>query len=73
MAKMEVKETMDRARFAQLLRQCADAIEGDRDFTLTLHGQQITTHPQGKMEVEYEIEKDGEHELEFEIKWREAA
>ncbi|MHB9022926.1 MAG: amphi-Trp domain-containing protein [Armatimonadota bacterium] len=72
MSEHEVKETLEPAAFAGLLRQCADAVESGGAFELSLRGQTFNVQPHGKLQVEYEID-DEKHELEFEIKWREAA
>jgi len=70
MAEVEIETTVNREQFVTALRRCADAIEGNRDLQLTLDGHTLNLRPQGKMEIKYEHEH-GEHELEFEVKWRE--
>ena len=70
---MELKEKVDSKRFTELLTQVCDAIGGNRDFQVTVQGEEHTVparaFAEGNYRVEYEIEK-GEGELEFTLKWK---
>ncbi|HEY3418621.1 MAG TPA: amphi-Trp domain-containing protein [Armatimonadota bacterium] len=72
MSDFELKDTLGPVEFASLLRQCADAVESGGSFELSLQEKTFNIQPHGKLKVEYEVD-DEKHELEFEIKWREAA
>lgn len=72
MEEVEVKTTMGAREFAELLHRCADALDAGKQMDLVINGRTLTLRPEGKYKVKYELEH-GEHELEFEMTWHEAA
>jgi len=70
---LELKETIDRSRFVELLRGLQTAIEGSQEFEVVVDGQTYTipadVAERSRFRVEYEIDK-GEYEFELTMKWR---
>lgn len=66
------KEYPDAQRFAQMLRQCADAIEHGVESEMQVDGQPFVLGTPEEMKVEYEMKKN-KHELELTLEWRSAA
>jgi amphi-Trp domain-containing protein len=70
---MELKETVDRSRFIDLLRNIQTSLEGGQEFEVMVDNQTYTipadVADRCKFRVEYEIDK-GEYELELTMKWR---
>ena len=73
LADIELKETVERQRFLEILHQWVQAIERKQDFEVRVKGE---THripadaiERGRLQVEYEID-NGEYEFELTLKWR---
>ncbi len=70
---MELKQYLKPDQFLTILRQTVNALENNREFQVTVNDRQFTI-PAGvlqkarKLRVEYEVD-EGEHELEFTLKW----
>jgi amphi-Trp domain-containing protein len=73
MQNMELKETLDRNRFLEMLQGWTRAIEQNQDFEVRVNGQSHTIPAdaidRGRLRVEYEIDR-GEYEFELTLKWR---
>jgi hypothetical protein len=70
---IELKEHVDRKRFLGLLNEFLKASEGNSNFSLEVKGRQCgvpaSAFANANFRVEYEID-EGEHELEFTMKWQ---
>jgi hypothetical protein len=73
MQNMELKETLDRNRFLEMLQGWTRAIEQNQDFEVRVNGQShiipADAIDRGRLRVEYEIDR-GEYEFELTLKWR---
>jgi amphi-Trp domain-containing protein len=70
---IEVKEKLTPERFKELVRNCAQALENNQEFDVTVAGQTFHIPSEAwtqanKLEVEYEID-EGEYELQLTMKW----
>ena len=61
------KEYTDK-QFVEKLRRLADSIEAGENFEIQIAGERIYVPDRAKFTIEHERE-DGEHEIEFQIKW----
>lgn len=64
----DVEKEYTDAQFVEKLRRLADSIESGENFEIQIAGERIYVPNRAKFTVEHERE-DGEHEIEFQIKW----
>ena len=69
MSERDVEKEYTNEEFVEKLRRLADSIEGDENFRISIAGQQIYVPDRAKFTIEHEV-GDGEHEIEFQIKWK---
>lgn len=69
---IEIKETLSRERFIQLLREFANSLENSSEFRLDIREKGIGIPTKGEMKVEIESTEQ-ESEIEFKFKWKPAA
>ena len=71
--KWELKEYIGPDQVKVILREWLNALEENRDLTLTIRGQSCHVPKEaflrGRTKAEFEFKK-GEYELELELKWR---
>jgi amphi-Trp domain-containing protein len=68
--KFKKKESMSRDEAAERLAQIADALAHGGEFELERGGEKVQLDVPDQVALELEVEiKDGETELEVEIKW----
>jgi len=67
-AERDVEKEYTNAQFVEKLRRLADSIESGENFEIQIAGERIYVPDRAKFTVEHERE-DGEHEIEFQIKW----
>ena len=68
--KFKMKESMSRDEAAERLAQIADALARGGEFELERGGEKVQLDVPDQVALELEVEiKDGETELEVEIKW----
>ena len=70
MSKLErdVEKEYTNKQFVEKLRRLADSIETGENFEIQIAGERIYVPDRARFTVEHERE-DGEHEIEFQIKW----
>jgi len=64
----DVEKEYTNKQFVEKLRRLADSIETGENFEIQIAGERIYVPDRAKFTVEHERE-DGEHEIEFQIKW----
>jgi len=65
----DLEKTYPRARFVEKLRRLADSIEAGKAFTIQVAGERLRIAADATFNIEHE-RAGGEHELEFQLKWR---
>ena len=68
MSERDVEKTYSNKEFVEKLRRLADSIESGENFRIMIDNEAIYVPDRAKFNIEHEIE-DGEHEIEFQIKW----
>lgn len=68
--KRDVEKTYRRSEFVAKLRRLADAIEGEGAFNIQVAGERLRIPADALFNIEHERD-GGEHELEFQLRWRE--
>jgi len=58
-------------QFIDKLRRLADALEQEKPFEIQIAGERVYVPARAAFNIEHERE-DGEHEVEFQIKWTDA-
>lgn len=69
MASRDVEKNYSNADFVEKLRRLADCIESGDNFRISIAGKDIYVPDRAKYSIEHE-QGDGEHEIEFQIKWK---
>jgi len=64
----DVEKEYTNTQFVDKLRRLADSIEAGENFEIQVAGERIYVPDRAKFTVEHERE-DGEHEIEFQVKW----
>jgi amphi-Trp domain-containing protein len=64
----DIKKEYSNKEFVEKLRRLADCIESGENFEIQIAGERIYVPDRAVFSVEHERE-DGEHEIEFQIKW----
>ena len=65
----DIERSYPRSQFVAKLRRLADAIETGRAFTIQVAGERLRISADAVFNIEHE-RASGEHELEFQLKWR---
>lgn len=65
----DIEKSYPRRDFVAKLRRLADAIEDEAAFTIQVAGQRLRIPADAVFNIEHET-SGGEHELEFQLKWR---
>jgi amphi-Trp domain-containing protein len=68
----DVEKTYTRAQFVAKLRRFADAVEGGEAFVIQIAGERVHIPARAKFNIEHE-RSGGEHEIEFQMKWKDEA
>lgn len=68
----DIDKTYPIDQFVAKLRRLADALENGENFEIQVAGERIYVPDRAVVNIEHE-RGDGEEELEFQIKWREAS
>lgn len=71
MTERDIEKTYTNAEFVDKLRRLADSIETGENFEIQIAGQRIYVPDRAVFSIEHERE-DGDHEIEFQIKWSDA-
>ena len=69
MSERDVEKTYSNKEFVEKLRRLADSIESGENFRIMIDNEAIYVPDRAKFNIEHERE-DGEHEIEFQIKWK---
>ena len=69
MSERDVEKTYSNKEFVEKLRRLADSIESGENFRIMINNEAIYVPDRAKFNIEHERE-DGEHEIEFQIKWK---
>ena len=68
----DIERTYSRRQFVEKLRRLADAIEGEKPFTIQVGGDRLRIPAEAAFNIEHE--RDGaENELEFQLRWTDEA
>jgi amphi-Trp domain-containing protein len=67
----DIEKTYGRSSFAAKLRRLADAIESGGKFSIQVAGERIHVPAAAVFNIEHE-RSDGEEEIEFQLKWKNA-
>ncbi len=65
----DIEKSYSTAEFVAKLRRLADCLETGKNFEIQVAGERIYVPDRAIVNIEHERE-GGEHELEFQIKWR---
>lgn len=68
MADRDIEKTYSKVEFVDKLRRLADSIESGENFEIQIAGERVYVPDRATFNIEHERE-DGEHEIEFQIKW----
>lgn len=68
MSDRDVEKEYSNEDFVEKLRRLADSIESGENFRISIAGEAIYVPDGAKFTVEHE-KSDGDHEIEFQIKW----
>jgi amphi-Trp domain-containing protein len=67
--KRDIEKTYPRREFVAKLRRLADAIETNAPFTIQVAGERLRIPSSARFNIEHERIR-GEHELEFQLRWK---
>ena len=70
MAKRDIEKTYPRRQFIEKLRRLADALESESGFVIQVAGERLRIPADAAFNIEHE-RSGGDHELEFQVRWRE--
>ena len=65
----DIEKTYPRREFVAKLRRLADALEQEEPFTIQVAGERLRIPANAAFNIEHEA-AEGEHELEFQLRWR---
>ena len=65
----DIEKTYPRREFIAKLRRLADALESESAFTIQVSGQRLHIPSDAHFNIEHEV-AGGNHELEFQLRWR---
>ena len=66
----DIEKTYSRRQFVEKLRRLADALEEEKGFIIQVAGERLRIPASTRFNIEHERD-GGEHELEFQLHWRE--
>ncbi len=64
----DIEKSYPKDEFVAKLRRLADSIENNERFEIQIAGERIYVPVRAEFNIEHE-RSDGEHEIEFQIKW----
>ena len=65
----DIEKAYPRQDFVEKLRRLADALEDEKSFSIQVAGQRLRIPGDAIFNIEHE-HSGGEHELEFQLRWR---
>ncbi len=65
----DIEKEYPTAQFVEKLRRLADCLEKGEQFEIQIAGERLYVPVRATYNIEHERE-DGEHEIEFQIKWK---
>jgi amphi-Trp domain-containing protein len=65
----DIEKTYPRRDFVAKLRRLADALESGASFSIQVAGRRLRIPADASFNIEHET-AGGEHELEFQLRWR---
>lgn len=65
----DIERTYSRAQFVAKLRRLADALEESGAFTIQVANERLRIPAEAQFNIEHE-RSGGEHELEFQLRWK---
>ncbi|MEO9533276.1 MAG: amphi-Trp domain-containing protein [Crocinitomicaceae bacterium] len=68
MSERDVEKEYSNEEFVEKLRRLADSIDKGENFRISIAGEAIYVPDGAKFTIEHE-KSDGDHEIEFQIKW----
>jgi amphi-Trp domain-containing protein len=68
MSSRDIEKEYSRSEFIDKLRRLADAIEGGENFRISVAVEALYVPDRAKFTIEHE-RGDGDHEIEFQIRW----
>lgn len=69
MSDRDIEKTYSNKEFVEKLRRLADSIESGENFRIMVDNEAIYVPDRAIFNIEHE-RGDGEHEIEFQIKWK---
>ena len=67
--KRDIEKTYSRSQFVAKLRRLADSLEGGEGFAIQVASERLRIPRDVDFNIEHE-RAEGEHELEFQLRWR---
>ena len=71
MSERDIEMSYTKEEFVDKLRRLADSIEQGENFRISIAGEAIYVPDRAEFTIEHE-RGDGENEIEFQIKWKDA-
>ena len=71
MSERDIEKGYTKEEFVDKLRRLADSIEQGENFRISIAGEAIYVPDRAEFTIEHE-RGDGENEIEFQIKWKDA-
>jgi amphi-Trp domain-containing protein len=71
MSERDIEKSYTKEEFVDKLRRLADSIEQGENFRISIAGEAIYVPDRAQFTIEHE-RGDGENEIEFQIKWKDA-
>ena len=72
MTDRDIEKTYSSSEFVEKLRRLADSIESGENFEIQIAGERVYVPDRAEFNIEHE-RGDGDHEIEFQIKWSDRA
>jgi amphi-Trp domain-containing protein len=71
MSERDIEKSYTKEEFVEKLRRLADSIESGENFRISIAGEALYVPDRATFTIEHE-RGDGENEIEFQIKWKDA-
>jgi amphi-Trp domain-containing protein len=71
MSERDIEKSYTKEEFVEKLRRLADCIESGENFRISIAGEALYVPDRATFTIEHE-RGDGDHEIEFQIKWKDA-
>ncbi len=71
MSERDIEKSYTKEEFVDKLRRLADSIEKGENFRISIAGEALYVPDRAEFTIEHE-RGDGENEIEFQIKWKDA-